>query len=81
MDQQSEISHLRKADTDLADARARITRQEELVARLEKDGHKTDTARSLLQTMRETLNTMEEHRRLILDQLAAMPANHDSGSS
>jgi len=72
MDQRSEESHLHKADADNADARARVRRQEELLARLEKDGHKADAARSLLQTMRETLNVMEEHRRLILDRLAAM---------
>jgi hypothetical protein len=75
MDQRSELSHLRKAEKDIADARARIKRQEQLVAHLEKDGHGTDTARSLLQTMRDTLSVMEEHRRLILDQLTAMKGN------
>jgi predicted outer membrane protein len=72
MDQRAELAHLHKAEEDISGARARIERQEQLVARLQKDGHSTDTARSLLQTMRDTLSVMEEHRRLILEQLAAM---------
>jgi predicted outer membrane protein len=76
MDQHAELSHLKKAEEDINGARVRIERQERLVARLENDGHNADTARSLLQTMRETLSVMEEHRRLILEQLAMMKDDH-----
>ena len=66
MDRALEEEHLRKAKADIAEARARIERQQALVARLERDGHDTATAKSLLQTMHETLAVMEEHQRLIV---------------
>jgi hypothetical protein len=68
------ISHLRKAEADLVAARERIKRQEELMSPLQEHGHDTSTAQSVLQTMRDTLTLMEEHRALILDGLAAKSA-------
>jgi hypothetical protein len=71
MDQQTELAHLHKAEADITKARERIRRQEELVARLN-DSRDSSTARSVLLTMRETLRLMEDHRELILEQLAAL---------
>jgi hypothetical protein len=71
MDQQTELAHLNKAEADIAKARERIKRQEELVDRLN-DSQDSSTARSVLLTMRETLKLMEDHRELILGQLAAL---------
>jgi hypothetical protein len=72
MDRRSEVSHLHKAEAEIASGRERIGRQEQLVARLKRDGHDSSTAESMLQTMRDSLNVMKVHRELILDQLAAM---------
>jgi hypothetical protein len=72
MDQRLELSHLSKAEADIAGARERIQRQEALIAHLREHGHDISTAQSLLQTMRDTLILMEEHRALILDELSTM---------
>lgn len=76
MDQQTERAHLRKAEADIASAREHIKRQEALLARLEDLDHnkEAEVARSVLQTMRQTLRVMEEHRQIILDQLSDMKA-------
>jgi hypothetical protein len=70
MDHAQEQEHLRKADADIAGARERIERQRTLIARMEENGHNVTTAKALLQTMRETLAVMEEHRQTILDELS-----------
>jgi hypothetical protein len=72
MDQETELAHLHKAEADITSAKARISRQEEIVARLKNHGQDASIAASLLLTMRDTLKVMEEHRELILEQLAAM---------
>lgn len=72
MDWRSEVAHLQKAEADIAEARVRIRRQEELVARLREHGLDISTAQSVLETMRDTLNAMEGHRQLILDHLASI---------
>jgi hypothetical protein len=71
MDRQTEMAHLHKAEAEIESAKVRISRQEELLARLKRDNHDTSTATSVLQTMRETLVAMESHRALIVQQLAA----------
>jgi hypothetical protein len=71
MDEGMERSHLRKAEADIADARVRIQRQEQLILRLEMDGHNAEIAKSLLETMQETLRAMEQHRGFILGQLSS----------
>jgi hypothetical protein len=71
MDQQTELAHLHKAEVDISKARDRLARQEKLIARLTQYGHDASTVTSVLQSMRDTLAVMEEHRALILRQLAA----------
>jgi hypothetical protein len=70
MDRAIELDHLQKADVDLAKGRERVERQLELITRLTEHGHDVTAANSLLQTMRETLAVMEEHRRAILQELS-----------
>ena len=70
MNKSDEIKHLRRADVDIAEARNRIERQAKLIVRLEKRGRDAVAARSVLLTMRETLRLMEDHRELIMKELA-----------
>jgi len=70
MNKSDEIKHLRRADVDIAEARNRIERQAELIVRLEERGRDAVAARSVLLTMRETLRLMEDHRELIMKELA-----------
>lgn len=73
MDRVVELQHLRKTDAGIADARVRIERQIALIARLENHGHDATSAKWMLATMRETLILMEEHRTLIMNELASEP--------
>ena len=70
MNKSDEIKHLRRADVDIAEVRNRIERQAELIVRLEERGRDAVAARSVLLTMRETLRLMEDHRELIMKELA-----------
>jgi len=70
MDRKSELEHLRVADANIAAARERIERQISIVARLTEGGHEVTTAQAILQTMRDTLEAMEEHRRSIKKEIA-----------
>jgi len=77
MDRAVEEEHLRKAETEIAQGRDRIERQTQLIARLAADGHDVTTAQSLLQTMRETLAAMEQHRQLIVSELREHRGDRD----
>jgi hypothetical protein len=70
MDRQVEEKHLRKAEARIAQGRERVECQVQLIARLTAGRHDVTTAKSLLQTMHNALAAMEEHRRLILKELA-----------
>ena len=70
MDRTSELEHLRMADANIAAARDRIERQISIVTRLTEGGHEVTTAQAILQTMMNTLNAMEEHRRAIEKEIA-----------
>jgi len=70
MDRKTEEEHLRKADADIAQGEERIERQQQLIERLAAHGHNVATAKSILQTMYETLEVMKEHREIILKELA-----------
>jgi urease gamma subunit len=65
MHRSTELEHLRKADANIAAALERIKRQTSLVAQLMESGQDTATATSVLQTMRNTLAAMQQHRRII----------------
>jgi hypothetical protein len=70
MDRATELTHLRNAEDGIVRAQDRIDRQYELIARLRNHGHDATTANALLQTMRETLAVMHEHREHIMKALS-----------
>jgi hypothetical protein len=69
MAEKSEISSkqrkLAEADHHIAAAESLIARQTSLLADLERDGHNTETARALLETMQRSLREMHAHRVII----------------
>ena len=56
---------LAEADRHIAHGEGLIARQQALVNELQQDGHDTQAARDLLETMIESLRQMHAHRRLI----------------
>ncbi len=64
-----EVNHFRIAEEKLADARERVARQRELIARMVERGHDVIMAESVLVTMRETLAAMEKHYLIIVREL------------
>lgn len=70
MNRPAELQHLRQADAGICEARGRVCRQVELVLRFEKHGRDASVAKSMLQTMRDTLRLMEDHRAMIVRELA-----------
>ena len=65
MHRNTELEHLRKADANIAAALERIKRQTNSVLQLMESGRETETATSVLKTMRDTLAAMQQHRRMI----------------
>ena len=60
--------HLAQADRHINEAETRISRQEIAIAERARTGRGTTAASSLLQTMRDTLALMHEHRKILLSQ-------------
>jgi hypothetical protein len=69
MDREQEQQHLKQANADIAEAHDRVMHQRALVARMRARGQDTELAEVLLATLRSTLASMEDHRRIILDRL------------
>lgn len=65
MNVEMERRHLAKAEVDVAKARKRVDDQRAIIVRLGVNGHDTAAAKSVLQTMLETLAAMEDHRDII----------------
>ena len=65
-----EMRHLEMADRHLAEGGERITRQEALVATLDRDGHDTTEARRLLESLRRMQEEGIKHRLRILEALS-----------
>jgi hypothetical protein len=57
----------------IAEAKAHIARQKEMIAKLECGGHETDLAVSTLRALELSLRGFELHRDLILDRLNDPP--------
>jgi hypothetical protein len=53
--------HLELAKRHVAEGRQRVAKQQELVVRLEQDGHDTRNANALLSQFEETLTLQEEN--------------------
>jgi hypothetical protein len=56
---------LATADDHIASAESLIARQLSLLGQLEREGHDIETAQSLLDTMRQSLQQMHVHRQII----------------
>ena len=69
MDETREREHLAQADRHIAEAKRHIARQKEVIAELERDGHGTDSAVSMLHALEHSLHALEQHRELILIRL------------
>ena len=67
LDREAEVRHLAQAETHIADAERQVTAQAMVVERLRADGHDTGEAEWLLANLKGTLETMNEHRMLILN--------------
>ena len=65
----SQHDHLALADRHIAECRAHIARQREIIEELRRDGHETDLAETLLDVLETSLRAFERHRDLILDRL------------
>ncbi len=72
LDLATERDHLAKADRDIAEGEARISRQVELIGRLRENGHSVSDAEELLATLRQTLQAWQDHRTEILRTIARL---------
>ena len=61
---------LARVEQNIAEFKQRISDQEAVVVELERDGHSTKVAQSLLRQFRESLRLAHEHRELLLKELA-----------
>ena len=66
MDRQAEVERLGQADQHIATAERRITKQRLLVEELRADGHDTKVAEEMLRGFQENLQTLREHREIII---------------
>jgi hypothetical protein len=62
--------HLEETDRHIAEVQARIARQVELIASLDPDSSQAAQAEQVLVTMQQALFVVQEHRRLILAEIA-----------
>jgi len=67
--EEMERRHLAQANRHIEEATRRIARQELLIAKLERNGRDTTTAKELLRHFEELLRLMVRHRALILQRL------------
>lgn len=72
MDLATERQHLAKAELDLAEGRARIDQQAELVRRLRDAGQDVVAAEGLLALLEQTLEAWADHRDIILKAIARL---------
>ena len=61
-----EREHLAQADRHIAEAKQHIARQKEVIAELERGGHETILAVSMLNALEHSLHAFEQHREVIL---------------
>jgi len=70
MDRARLQQHLVDAEQHVADGAQHITKQESLIAQLDRDGHDTMEAKKVLDTLRRTQALLVERRNHILRELA-----------
>jgi hypothetical protein len=69
MDEQKPESHLDRAERDVANAHRLVARQRELISTMRASGHDTILAQALLEAFIRGSEAMEDHRRIILEEL------------
>jgi hypothetical protein len=69
MDNRTPGDKLAEANRHIAHAESLIARQRNVLAELERDGHDTESARDLLDSMIHGLEQMHAHRRIIEDEI------------
>src|SRR5262249_36940706 len=69
MDDVREREHLALADRHIAKAKKHIARQKQVLVELERDGHETSEAVSMLRALEHSLHAFEQHREVILVRL------------
>jgi hypothetical protein len=69
MDRYVVLAHLAAAERHIAEGQARLERQEQLVAKLERNGRETKEAIAILATMKQTQELHLQDRDRILDEL------------
>ena len=69
MDSAKIREHLAVAEEKIKEAKARITDQERRVEQLSADGHETGEAERMLANLKKMLQTMAQHRNIILAEL------------
>ena len=74
MDRQMVLDHLALAEQHIADGKATIERQRNLVVELEQGGHDTSKARELLREFLQTQKSHEEDRKRLRRELAMLDA-------
>jgi hypothetical protein len=57
---------LATADRHIAESKARVDRQADVAAELDKDGHDTTEAQDLLRVLQESLDAVKSHREYLL---------------
>jgi hypothetical protein len=72
-DREREREHLAKADRHIAEAKAHMPRQRELLKQLVLGNHEIELAEGLLQALENMLAAFEYHRAIILERLDKMP--------
>jgi hypothetical protein len=65
-----ERDHLAQADRHISEAEQHIADQEQRIADLDTAGHDTAESRRFLGLLRDTLEQMQIHRRMILERIA-----------
>jgi hypothetical protein len=68
MEHKREREHLAEADRHIAECKAHIAHQREVIERAIRAGRPSDVAESVLDALEESLRAFDGHRRLILDQ-------------
>jgi hypothetical protein len=65
----NERERLAEVDRRIAECKAHIAHQAEVIERAIRADHPTDVVESVLDALEESLGALERHRRLILDRL------------
>ena len=69
MDEALERKHLAQVEQHIAQAKQYILRQQQLINKLERGGHDTRSAVSMLEALERCLEAFKQHRKMIVKRL------------